>query len=848
MKNTYYHPDCITKVNGTQLNSKIYKIGKTIKDKYYSYYELYGATGEISTFNDQVSLKIANDYDNFIALIKELFTASGVQDPIRSILGKYYVADFDENKNQIIYEYNSSNDITDKDKYPFPFKDVFTLDIVSSENVGDQNNLSNKETLNININLLNLGVFLYKYVVPEITGSLLLTTIQIFNFAFKDALNSLLQETSTFYYSKYQLQKHSEKNIASKNGNYLSYNLSSEYNQYIRQYENYFSSSLRRETSIPNYYITNLYLNDSSQQFVNNVVTLNNNLKVTKQTLLSNEYYVDLVKTLSNLTTEQKDSLPNIKNILLDDQFANIKNFDTSTENYPYNIDLSFNNFPVDGVITALENRKLNILATNNFYSLQQKTPTQFYIESENIIKTRTDDPDAYLDLDGERYNIDVVEEIKVGSVIGASYDSVLSFNTGFQYLSNQNLNSFFTEDTKKIYNSNNKPLSVFEYLKLRSTINELIEPKLTINTILGNSSMGCYPVTFDISKKYNNNVVQQTLIPRNSKINEITFVDTQVIYDKIYNYEVDVVSLVEQLSYQYQSEYSVATILTGNLFETEPEEIVKYFIVTDPSYSSLLAQPIVVNCTTNENTFFYKNNLFSDNAVIVDDPPTPIDVNIVPYLGSPNQLLFLFNTQDTTIKDVPVLITNSDRQYFIKVRHKQRPDKQEILFQSVSDLSSIQVYRTNTRPKSYRDFSNSFFGIIPLNGQTSTSIVQTLQQNTKYYYTFRSVDVHGNISNPSDIFEIKIINNDGAIYPIITPYYFEQNEKMNIEKSFKKYLSIDPAIVQQQLTINESGNAQLGIDNGFWNQTFKIRVTSKESGKAFDINLNFTKKIIETI
>lgn len=844
MKNTYYHPDCITKINGAELNFKIYNIGKRIKDKYYSYF----TRNETPTkFDEAASTNLATDYDNFIALIKELFTASGIQDPIRSVLGKYYVVDFDKNKNQIIYEYNSSNDITDKDKYPFPFKDVFTLEIVSSENVGDQNNLLNKETLNINVNLFNLGVFLYKYIVPELTGSILLETIQVFNFAFKDALNSLLQESSTFYYSKYQLQKHSEKNIASKNGNYLSYNLSSEYNQYIRQYENYFSSSLRRETSIPNYYITNLYLNDSSQQFVNNVVTLNNNLTLTKQTLLSNQYYLDLVDTLNSLTTEQKDSLPNIKNILLDDQFANIENFDTSTENYPYNIDLSFNNFPVDGVITALESKKLNILATNNFYSLPQKTSTQFYVESEELIKTRTDDPDAYLDLDGERYNVNVTEQITVASVLGASYDSILFFNAGFQYLSNQNLKSFLTEDTKKVYNSNNKPLSIFEYLKVRGTINQLIEPKLTINTILNNSSMGCYPITFDISKKFNNNLVQQTLIPRNSKINEITFVDTQVIYDKIYNYEVDVVSLVEQLSYEYQSEYSVATILTGNLFEPEPE-IVKYFIVTDPSYSSLLNQPIVVNCTINENTFFYKNNLFSDNAVIVDDPPTPIDVNIVPYLGSPNQLLFLFNTQDTTIKDVPILINNSDRQYFIKVRHKQRPDKQEILFQSVSDLSSIQVYRTNIIPKSYRDFSNSFLGNIPLNGQTSTSIVQTLQQNTKYYYTFRSVDVHGNISNPSDIFEIKIINNDGAIYPIIKPYYFEQNEKMNIEKSFKKYLSIDPAIVQQQLTFDESGNPQLGIDNGFWNQTFKIRVTSKESGKAFDINLNFTKKLIETI
>jgi hypothetical protein len=207
-----------------------------------------------------------------------------------------------------------------------------------------------------------------------------------------------------------------------------------------------------------------------------------------------------------------------------------------------------------------------------------------------------------------------------------------------------------------------------------------------------------------------------------------------------------------------------------------------------------------------------------------------------------------MFNTQDTTIFQKPILISQNDRSYFTKVRHKQRPDKKEILFQSVSDISAVQVFRSLARPKTYFDFSNSLYQVIPFNGETSTTFIENLQQNIKYYYTFRSIDVHGNISNPSDIFEVKIINNDGAIYPIITPYYFEQNEKLNIEKSFKKYLAIDPAIIQQQLTLSEDGSLVLGVDNGFWNQDFKIRITSKESGKSFDINLNFTKKIIETI
>jgi hypothetical protein len=343
---------------------------------------------------------------------------------------------------------------------------------------------------------------------------------------------------------------------------------------------------------------------------------------------------------------------------------------------------------------------------------------------------------------------------------------------------------------------------------------------------------MACSPITFDVSKYFNNLLVQKTLLPRKSDVIDVSFVDTQVIYDKLYKYDVDVVSLVEQIKYTYTTVKYQDILAEGTLNINE----------------EIINTPISVLTELSEDSYFYKNNLFSDIAVVVDDPPTPVDINIVPFIGVPNGLMFMFNTQDTTIFQKPILISQNDRSYFTKVRHKQRPDKKEILFQSVSDISAVQVFRSLTRPKTYFDFSNSLYQVIPFNGETSTTFIENLQQNIKYYYTFRSIDVHGNISNPSDIFEVKIINNDGAIYPIITPYYFEQNEKLNIEKSFKKYLAIDPAIIQQQLTLSEDGSLVLGVDNGFWNQDFKIRITSKESGKSFDINLNFTKKIIETI
>ena len=832
MKNTFFHPQSVSKVNLSQLNKKIYSLGSQLQDKYFSYATMVQQSDPSITWFEAV----AQDYSNLILLIQQFYTSADISDPIRSIFGKYYVIDKDSLGNEIIYLINSNDDPTDKNKYPFPFKDIFTIQTEKPvDTTTSLNKLTKEQQAYININNVEFYNFLTKYAFTDLSSGELNTIVPIMNPIFKDALVKLIA-FNTHGYTKYVLEKHSEKNIASKNGNYLAYNLVSEYNQYIRQYENYFSSSLRRETLIPNYYVTDLYLKESDKQsLAKNLLTLNNTLNVTRQTILSNEYYIDFVDTLSKMETEQVDSLPVTNGIILDDIFANQNQISLSSENFPYNINLKFSNFSTDGIIEALEKKKLNLLATNNFYAYlqqpqRQKTP--FYVQSEEIVKTKTQDEDAYIDLDGDRYYLNIKQKIGSVSIDSADYDNVLSFNGSFEFKQPKNLKLFATEQTIKTYQSNSRPLSLFDYLKINGSINDIIEPKLNIETILNNSSMACSPITFDVSKYFNNLLVQKTLLPRKSDVIDVSFVDTQVIYDKLYKYDVDVVSLVEQIKYTYTTVKYQDILAEGTLNINE----------------EIINTPISVLTELSEDSYFYKNNLFSDIAVVVDDPPTPVDINIVPFIGVPNRLMFMFNTQDTTIFQKPILISQNDRSYFTKVRHKQRPDKKEILFQSVSDISAVQVFRSLTRPKTYFDFSNSLYQVIPFNGETSTTFIENLQQNIKYYYTFRSIDVHGNISNPSDIFEVKIINNDGAIYPIITPYYFEQNEKLNIEKSFKKYLAIDPAIIQQQLTLNEDGSLVLGVDNGFWNQDFKIRITSKESGKSFDINLNFTKKIIETI
>ena len=91
--------------------------------------------------------------------------------------------------------------------------------------------------------------------------------------------------------------------------------------------------------------------------------------------------------------------------------------------------------------------------------------------------------------------------------------------------------------------------------------------------------------------------------------------------------------------------------------------------------------------------------------------------------------------------------------------------------------------------------------------------------------------------------------------------------EDQKVEKSFKKYLLIEPTLAQTYLSFNNFENDVLSNDNSFNSaediklkeeklkigkggsdfvnvkgKKFKIRVTSKQTGRKIDLNVDFKK------
>jgi hypothetical protein len=107
-----------------------------------------------------------------------------------------------------------------------------------------------------------------------------------------------------------------------------------------------------------------------------------------------------------------------------------------------------------------------------------------------------------------------------------------------------------------------------------------------------------------------------------------------------------------------------------------------------------------------------------------------------------------------------------------------------------------------------------------------------------------RSVDYHDKISNPTHIFEVELINDNGTIYPNIEIVQFDKNEMLKTNlKSFRRYLKIAPALKQILVKDEnkEKDNIKLGLSTeSVWDKNMKIRLTSKQTGRKIDLNFKF--------
>ena len=248
----------------------------------------------------------------------------------------------------------------------------------------------------------------------------------------------------------------------------------------------------------------------------------------------------------------------------------------------------------------------------------------------------------------------------------------------------------------------------------------------------------------------------------------------------------------------------------------------------------------------------------FEKPVMVIDNPPISPSVQIVPFVDKSDEILI--NIQDgygvLTAKPVKIL----DDEFYDHFQSDMSDEK--VKFKSDDPAKAYRIYRLDKAPESYADFGGPTAVVRELDRKTQgSSVKDKLLTNKKYYYTFKSKDHHDQFSNPSGVIMVEMVDINGTHYPIIEEYLFKAPTFKKRKKKGRKLLYIAPSA--NNLVINNLHDLKahpLGFPHagGLWQpvpslgavgtesiygKKFKIRLTSEQSNKMIDINIDFTHR-----
>ena len=536
--------------------------------------------------------------------ILSAFSLSGISDPILSITGHYFITE----NNQIIKNNYST--------HPFSFFEVSINERIQDEI--NNNFVSYKNNISIVINHSNFKIF-FKRFFPKAnqrytssSGVVDEAALILINYAFMVCLKYYISlNTNSNPYASYETQMYDDK----KETNLSSYyDIKSNYNFYIKNYEDTFNKSFQYENIIPNYYSLEDYLinNNSSTQ---NHLGLTQRVDISKQSLASQEYYskfAEVVEQNKSNTEFLRSHSFQLKSILLDSEYVVTQTKQLSTELLPCVNEIVFSNTDLENdIFSFLQDQNLDMLTTNNIYGLLygiENRGSNFTIQS--IIKSNLNDVNGrYTDLYGNKYNTILSNTIKNENTQYASYSKI------YKFIDSGNDVGFYTNLTKifrfgqQNFEEFKGQENIFLYIKLQSLVEFQYDKYIDFNKIYNLETLEANSLSYFIEKKETDDYLKQIIgLSKNMNLPYYSYIDSQVIYDKEIKYDAYSIDLVPQTNHSYTN-----STLTGMISELNT---------------------LSLDCITSLDIRAYKNHLFTKNVKISDNPPLPPQVKFIPYIN----------------------------------------------------------------------------------------------------------------------------------------------------------------------------------------------------------------------
>ena len=390
--------------------------------------------------------------------------------------------------------------------------------------------------------------------------------------------------------------------------------------------------------------------------------------------------------------------------------------------------------------------------------------------------------------------------------------------------------------------NSSERFISQVNTIKFLSSMRNLLTEKTRgILDIYSATNCTTSLIGYKIEKYIDNDATQpiQTFYTT-----DLNFVDTQVKYGRKYIYKTKVLLGIYGSSYSYsnlvvsQSDAELSAPTTKKYWSTVDVEVIPSFQILeyeiDVCETAFIDTPMLTpQVSTYGNSkmpivkFLFEPRFFTLGDFSQEDPP-PVG-NLRPSDKTIAELYYL----NSDLRSTP--------EYFTGI---------------------YEIYRMDKPPKNSLDFANAFLATIDesvdIGSLTYTGIPienididyarfeDRIVPNQKYYYAFRTLTYNGTPSSLTEPIEVELQRDSDEYKIVVKGYQYPEEKDFSFQKKAKRLIRIVPNI-ERLLFSKEDDKNNWDLDYGKLvstsggNKTFKIRITSKHTGKKMDINVTFS-------
>ena len=369
-----------------------------------------------------------------------------------------------------------------------------------------------------------------------------------------------------------------------------------------------------------------------------------------------------------------------------------------------------------------------------------------------------------------------------------------------------------------------------------------------------------------------NPNLVGEFYFPNTQLSKIIEYVDTQVKYEQTYQYELVGYEIVFGSEFRFRTVAYQPDINRRLAVPPTAQNIGPVFyrfnVETLPDIK-VIEYPIFSKEWNEQNILGddFGGGVSYPITRILDRPPIPPNVFISPYKDNYRQILMNFQSMSDDVVQKYIFLSEEEQEKFHNISKTQKRltnfalEAGHVRFknESVEEIKEIQIFRTQNMEPSfdleqslYNNFKDRLYKTLP--SDQGLDIVDTLIPNQKYYYMFRTVDRHDQVSNPSEIYEVLLSYSEGVFIPKIKLFNPEENLVTNSvpSKRMARFIEIKSSDIQS-LTYNErdqSGQllrSRKGLiedqDNRLTESKFLVRLVSRDTGRKINIVVDFRER-----